>query len=127
MPIDPKAASSYLQYLPAIFSEDPFLGRFLLAFEQILTGLPGVAGHEPEPAIGMEEIVAAISALFDPGAYLRKAKKKPETGFPEEQYSPEEQFLLRDEFLPWMANWVALGLRADWTTAQKADFLANIV
>jgi phage tail-like protein len=31
--------SSYLNYLPAIFRQDPFLGRFLLAFEEILGGL----------------------------------------------------------------------------------------
>ena len=127
MPIDPKTASSYLQNLPAIFSEDPFLGRFLLAFEQVWTGLRGGAGREPAPPLGLEEVIAAIAMLFDPGAYLRKAKKKPETGSPGEQYSLEEEFLLRDEFLPWLANWVALGLRADWTLAQKADFLANIV
>lgn len=102
MPINPNAASSYLQNLPAIFSEDPFLGRFLLAFEQILTGLPGVAGREPEPPLGLEEIIAAISKLFDPK----------ET---------------REDFLPWLAGWVALGLRADWTEGQKRDFLANIV
>ena len=102
MPIDPKAASSYLQNLPAIFSEDAFLGRFLLAFEQVLTGLPGVAGREPEPSLGLEEIITAISTLFDPK----------ET---------------REEFLPWLAGWVALGLRADWTEGQKRDFLANIV
>ncbi len=30
--------SQYLQYLPAVFHEDPFVGRFLLAFEGILGG-----------------------------------------------------------------------------------------
>ena len=102
MPIDPQAVSSYLQNLPAIFSEDPFLGRFLLAFEQVLTGLPDLAGREPVPSLGLEEIIATIATLFDPK----------ET---------------RQEFLPWLASWVALGLRADWTPAQKRDFLANIV
>jgi len=33
-----KLVSSYLQYLPAILQEDPFMGRFLLAFEKILSG-----------------------------------------------------------------------------------------
>jgi phage tail-like protein len=102
MPIDPKAMSSYLQSLPAIFSDDPFLGRFLLAFEQVLTGLPELAGREPKPPLGLEEIIATIATLFDPK----------ET---------------REEFLLWLASWVALGLRADWTEAQKRDFLANIV
>jgi|SRR5215475_9515788 len=99
MAIDTKAVSSYLQNLPAIFSEDPFLGRFLLAFEQILTGLRETGA---EQQLGLEEIIASISTLFDPR----------ET---------------RGEFLPWLASWVALGLRADWTEAQKRDFLSNIV
>src|SRR5712691_7469832 len=112
MPIDPKAMSSYLQDLPAIFSEDPFLGRFLLAFEQVLTGLPGLAGRKPVPPFGLEEIIAAIATLFDPKASW-------------DDILPEQE--KQEEFLQWPAGWVALGLRADWTEAQKRDFLANIV
>ncbi len=112
MPI-PDKPSSYLQNLPAIFSEDDFLGRFLLAFEQVLTGL---AKKEGSPSHGLEEIIAAIDRLFDP-----------------EKFDPEQeaQILLsekkREEFLTWLAGWVALGLRADWTFAQKRNFLARIV
>ncbi len=35
-------ASSYLQYLPAPYQDDPFLGRFLLIFENILGPLEGM-------------------------------------------------------------------------------------
>jgi phage tail-like protein len=91
--------SSYLQYLPAIFSEDPFLGRFLLAFEQVLSGLPDV---DEEPRVGLEQTIAGLATLFDPK----------ET---------------REEFLPWLAGWVALSLRADWTLEQQRGFLADIV
>lgn len=98
MPI-PDKPSSYLQNLPAIFSEEPFLGRFLLAFEQVLTGLKKKEGS---PSEGLEEIIAAIATLFDPA----------ET---------------REDFLTWLAGWVALGLRADWTEAQKRNFLSRIV
>jgi phage tail-like protein len=52
--------------------------------------------------LGLEEIIAAIGTLFDPK----------ET---------------REDFLPWLASWVALGLRADWTELQQRDFLAKIV
>ena len=105
MAIDKDATSSYLKLLPSVFSEkpspgeEPFLGRFLLAFEQVLTGL---AGGEPVPEKGLEETIAGIATLFDP----RRTS---------------------EEFLPWLASWVALGLRADWTPAQKRDFLAKIV
>jgi phage tail-like protein len=34
-----KEVSNYLDYLPAIFRQDAFLGRFLLAFEEILSDL----------------------------------------------------------------------------------------
>src|SRR5262245_44169654 len=97
MPNDAKL-SGYLQYLPAIFSEDPFLGRFLLAFEQVLSGLPDAEG---EPEFGLEETIAALSTLFDPR----------ET---------------REEFLPWLADWVAFSLRADWTVEQKRNYLADV-
>lgn len=99
MALDPNTTSSLLPMLPSIYSEHPFLGRFLLAFEQVLLGLDG---GEPVPAEGLEETIAGIATLFDPH----------ET---------------RTEFLPWLAGWVALGLRADWTVAQQRDFLAKVV
>ena len=99
MAIHPTATSSLLNLLPSIFSEGPFLGRFLLAFEHVLIGLDS---GEPAPGEGLEETIAQIASLFD-------ARETPE------------------EFIPWLAGWVALGLRADWTVAQKRDFLAKIV
>ena len=80
MAIDPTTTSSYLHYLPAIFSVDPFLGRFLLAFEQVLTRLQG---GEADVQRGLEEIIADIAKLFDPNE------------------TPEE-------FLQWLAGWGAL-------------------
>jgi P2-related tail formation protein len=121
--IDPSATSSYLKLLPSIFSEDPsleeepFLGRFLLAFEQVLTGLPG---GEPDPLTGralkgLEEMIAGLDVLFDP----RRLTK---------DFLPwVDPQRIEDEFLPWLAGWVALGLRADWTAAQKRDFLSKVV
>jgi phage tail-like protein len=102
MAIEPTTTSGLLKLLPSIFSEEPFLGRFLLAFEQLLTGLDG---GEPTPGggqKGLEETIAGIASLFD-------ARQT------------------REDFIPWLAGWVALGLRADWTVAQKRDFLAKIV
>jgi|SRR5688572_3966191 phage tail-like protein len=101
MAIDSTTVSTLLKDLPSIFSDDPegFLGRFLLPFEQVLTGLNG---GEPVPADGLEETIAAIATLFDPQT-------------------------TREEFLPWLAGWVALGLRADWTLAQKRDFVSKVV
>ena len=55
MPATPTTAerkSSYLQYLPAIYRDDAFMGQFLLIFENIMTPI--------------EHIVDNISLYFDP-------------------------------------------------------------
>lgn len=86
--------SGYLDHLPAVFREDPFAGRFLLAFEAVLSGRDGVEG--------LEQIAGRIADHFDPGT------------------TP-------DDFLPWLAGWVALSLRADWDPATKRGFIQEIV
>jgi P2-related tail formation protein len=106
------AASGLLQYLPAIYQEDPFVGQFLLAFEKILLGrddLPPVPapapGEEPDPAFrqrGLEQIIDGLSSLYDP-------------------------LTTPDEFLPWLSKWTALSLRADMTLAQQRKFVAQII
>jgi phage tail-like protein len=95
--------SRYLEHLPAMFHEDPFVARFLLAFERILTGLPQ-ADATSLPAIpdGLEQVLDRIETFFDP------AKTPP-------------------DFLPWLAGWVATSLREDWDEATRRRFIANIV
>jgi phage tail-like protein len=51
---------------------------------------------------GLEQIAGRIADHFDPG-------KTP------------------DDFLPWLAGWVALSLRADWDAGTKRGFIAEIV
>jgi phage tail-like protein len=99
--------SALLQYLPAIYQEHPLLGQFLPAFEKILLGRQdGVDFSEPDevsfPAKGLEETIAGIATLFDP---LRTPR----------------------DFLPWLAGWTALSLRADLDEIKQRDFIANII
>lgn len=106
-------ASSYLGYLPALFQQDAgatsFLGRFLLAFEQVLTGV----GDASEP--GVEELLdgvgdrAGIQRYFEPGPHLSDGQRAPA------------------EFLDWLASWVALSLRADLDELRQRDFIARAV
>ncbi|MGI9301088.1 MAG: phage tail protein [Gammaproteobacteria bacterium] len=96
---DTTKLSSYLDYLPAVFRADggeEFIGRFLLAFEALLTGL-----GDNQPA-GLEETVGKIHRYFDP------------------QKTDEE-------FLPWLASWAALSLRADWNAQTKRRFIQEIL
>lgn len=113
MPPDPARTSNYLQYLPAIFSEKPFLGRFLLAFEQVLTGLEEA---ESEPKRGLEETIAQINKLFDPSEITEVFDPN----------NPAQKETLQD-FLRWLEGWTVLSLRADWTLEQQRAFLANII
>lgn len=62
----PGRASTYLDHLPAVFREGEdgtgpgFLGRFLLAFEHVLTGV----GDPAEP--GLDELLDGVPGYLDP-------------------------------------------------------------
>ena len=91
---------SYLDHLPVVFREgDGFLGRFLLAFEAVLDGADAASGVS-EP--GLQREITALSDLFDP-------------------------MTAPPDFLPWLAGWVALRLRADWDEATVRGFLREVV
>jgi phage tail-like protein len=94
LPQDQQAASSYLDYLPAIFRHDPFAGQFLLAFETVLSG----AGGQP----GLETTIGRVADYFDP-------------------------VTTEADFLPWLAGWVTLSLRADWDEQTQRSFIQQIV
>lgn len=94
-----RTPSRLLEYLPAIYQEDPFIGQFLSAFEKILLGREDdVIFHNK----GVEKTIDGLAVLFDP-------KETPE------------------EFLPWLAKWTALSLRADLNVTKQGHFLANII
>ncbi len=54
----PEFVSSYLEYLPALYRDDPFMGRFLLIFEHVLSPI--------------ERTVDNIPWYFDPGLAPRE-------------------------------------------------------
>ncbi|MBD1887668.1 phage tail protein I [Microcoleus vaginatus] len=101
--------SSYLEYLPASLQADPFLGRFLLAFEQILSGLSSAEQQYSFPKQhGLEQEINRIHTYFNPGT-----KADSDTA--------------QSEFLPWLAGWVALSLRDEWTEETKRQFIRQVV
>ncbi|HEY5958515.1 MAG TPA: phage tail protein [Polyangiaceae bacterium] len=123
MAIAPNRVSSLLELLPAVFQEDRrsvdsgttgmfppnFLGRFLLPFEELLLGL---GTDQDITARGLEEVIANIARYFEP-----RSQTTPASG-PDSGSTP-------DEFLPWLAGWVALTLRDDWTPVQKRELIAR--
>lgn len=95
--------SGYVQYLPAPLQNGRFVGRFLLAFEAVLSGIEQ-ADHSTHPRTprGLGQVLDTITRHFQP----REAPA---------------------DFLPWLAEWVALELRADWSLATRREVLAAIV
>ncbi len=112
----PGRISRYLEYLPAIYSEQTeagetlYLGRFLLAFEHVLSGVgdPGQPGLE-EVLDGIPGQLAGQERFFEPGPSLPDAQRAP------------------SEFLEWLSGWVALSLRGDLDDLRQRDFIARAV
>ncbi len=101
--------STYLANLPAVLQEGPFLGRFLLAFEAILHGLPSSEGVESLP-VGLSVLLDRMHTNFDPLG----ERDSPETRAPA-------------EMLPWLAQWMATSLWDDWNEETKRNFLAHCI
>jgi phage tail-like protein len=113
-------ASSYLRYLPALFRVEDhqsggFLGQFLLAFEAVLTGRrqPAEPGLEEllDGIVGQDgtEVLAGVHRYFDPGPMAGPLQRAP------------------DDFLEWLAGFVALTLRADTSPEFRRLLIARAV
>lgn len=106
-PTDAPPQSALMQYLPAIYqsSDYPFLGQFLTAFENLLVATDeelAAADVGEAASQSLEATIAGVAALFD-------AQKTPA------------------EFLPWLAGWAALTLRADVETNKQRTFLSQVI
>ncbi len=86
--------SRYLEYLPAIYQEDPFLGQFLRPFEEVLTNF--------------DNLLSVIDRYFNP------------------TLTPTHQETNQD-FLRWLAGWVALELDENWDETKKRRLVGEAV
>ena len=97
-----------LSHLPAIYHASEDLRELLAVFEATLFGPDGQDEHKKQPRRSLDEIlpvgdsIATISSLFD--AYETPG-----------------------DFLPWLAQWVALSFLEGLTVEQQRDLLAGIV
>lgn len=119
-------ASSYLEYLPAIFQEgedgDAFVGRFLKIFEKLLSGIDDAAPDTlptdaTELGYDIFKLPIKLSSAINPGIEQTIDKIH-------EFFDPE---LTPVEFLRWLAGWVALILREDWRSLPKRRLIKRIV
>lgn len=102
--------SKYLQYLPVIFQTVPeggtanFLGRFLLAFEKMLSGIDDAVKLDEQSVTGIEQILDQSAVYFDP-------------------------LTTPADFLNWLAGWVALTLKEGegWNEGKRRRLIAQIM
>jgi phage tail-like protein len=98
-----------------------------MAFEAILLGLPRSGSDELKQQPGLEEIIGGaqdtseqlldgIERYFDPGPGQSYSADQ----VPDYNRAPKE-------FLDWLAGWVALVLRDDWSDDHKRRFIAEAV
>ena len=106
--------SRYIKYLPSIYQDNKFLEGFLLAFEQILTGVSDSNEVPGSDTQGLEEYIDNIHTYFHPG-------------YPSKNNQIDRKETAPTEFLPWLATWVALSLRDDWKEETKRRFISQIV
>jgi phage tail-like protein len=115
--------SGYLDYLPAVFREDladgssNVLGRLLLAFEHVLTGVGDAddAGFEEIldgiVGVGGAKLLGGLERYFDSGVRRDDAFVAPAEAAP----AP---------FLDWLAGWVAFVPRSDSSVSSDPDVRA---
>lgn len=96
----PKTFGPLLEHLPAIYHSSEQLRHLLSFFEEVLFG-PGKNGFK-EFSEGLEQTIANIPSLFNPDSTRR-------------------------EFLPWLAQWVALGQYQGLPEKKLRALMARIV
>jgi phage tail-like protein len=95
-----------LSLLPTPFRVDQATADFLEAFEAIL--LSGT--HSPsDRLLGIEQVIDKLATYFISG----------QRGQPQQPQTPEE-------FLPWLAGWLAFNTRADLPETTRRDFIHNL-
>jgi len=106
--------SSYLAHLPALFQQDrDFMGRFLLGFEHLLSGVQPTDSVVPlTERASVEEQLERLYTTFVPAG--------PDPTHPEVHAAPEG-------FLPWLAGWVALSLREDLAIPERRRLISRMV
>ncbi len=102
----------YLNYLPAMYDSgqaDDFLQKYLKVFEKILTGLNDGVTVDKKEIKGISETLDNISNYVLPYTENSAEKTAPM------------------EFVHWLASWVGLVMKEDWSESKKRKVLARII
>ncbi|MBN2487711.1 MAG: hypothetical protein JXA98_01635 [Methanosarcinaceae archaeon] len=128
--------STYMNYLPSVFyggEKEPFIGRYLKIFEKIMSG---IGDGEIDGKKGILEMLDIISDVFYPRfSFMTDAED--ETFLPLLTPESRDRFYsyfgtdvdadeYLDEFLRWLAGWMALVLKEDWEFEKKREVITRI-
>lgn len=112
----------YASYLPPVYLDAPdgVLARLLALFEALMAGMEDpplrlLAPGRTEAVPGLERLLDGIGRYSDPLEAPAGSVDDDTPGF------------FDDDFLPYLASWVALGLRQHWPEAKKRRLIAGIV
>jgi phage tail-like protein len=133
--------SKYMKFLPSLFHEPlededvPFIERYITIFEKILSGIEDdhIGGKK-----GIEEMIDIIPHLFHPqSSFLfdeidSTPSSEPEsTNFSSYFGADRHKETLMDgsleEFLGWLASWMALDLKENRDIQKKKEVIAKII
>lgn len=129
--------STYMKYLPSVFhgeEKEPFIGRYLKIFEKIMSGIDD---SEINGKKGILEMLDVISDIFYPRfSFLIDAEDK--TFLPILSLDSRKNFYryfgtdvdadeYLNDFLQWLASWMALFLKDDWELEKKREVITRIL
>ena len=104
----PNSNRKLVNYLPAIYHDSKDLGVLLSVFEKILYGVDGQDQRKKNPRQSLDKPLSVLDGIVTISC-LYDAHETPQ------------------DFLPWLAEWVALSHREGLTEQQQRNLLAEIV
>ncbi len=120
----------YASYLPAVYLKEPessesgaqgALASLVALFEALMSGMESMPRREleggREKLPGLEQILDGIGRYSDPLAAPARAEAE----------GISDQGFFDDDFLPFLASWLALTLRQHWSEAKRRRLIQNIV
>ncbi len=134
--------SKYMEYLPSVFYETvkdgkvPFITQYLKIFEKILSGIDDDALNGRKGIAEVLDIIPELfhprfSFIFDETSFLHPIENNNKELFRKyfntDMDTQEFMNIYIDEFLEWLASWVALVLKEDWDIERKRKVIAGII
>lgn len=132
-----ESGKKYLQYLPYVFhggEDGSFVERYIKIFEKIISGIDDGEIEDKKGILEMLDVISdiyypRISFLFDEAEkdFLPPLTSDGRNAFKDYFGAGVNVDEFLDEFLRWLAGWMALVLNEDWELEKKREVIARII